>query len=84
MAVGDVVFLISDLCTNHHRAVVKMHREGKRLDTGGGSEDSDCESGSEHAGGSTPEAQEDEKERTAPDSLPVLTTGSFSRYVHCK
>lgn len=63
-------------------AVVKMYREDECPDTGDGSEDSDCESILEQVTTSSPEAQVDEKEEKEPESIPVLTLGSFARYMH--
>lgn len=63
------------------RAVVKPLREDECLDSDSGSEDSDCESHLEHGYASTPGDQVDEKKESDRESLPVLATGSFARYV---
>jgi hypothetical protein len=62
--------------------VVKMHREGERLEPDEGSEDSDYESGSEQANGVIPESLDDIKEGAEAESLPVLTMGTSARCVY--
>ena len=59
--------------------VVRMHLEGDGFDTGEESEDSDCESSSEQASESAPKVQDDRKEDVKPESLPLLSVGSFAR-----
>ena len=60
--------------------MVRMHPEGEGFETGEEFEDSDCESNSEQACGSAPKVQDDRKEDVKPESLPLLTVGSFARY----
>ena len=79
MAVSGVCFPILNFCTDSC-VVVKMHREGEHLDTGEGSEDSDCEGISEQPNGSAQEVQDDKKGE--PESLPILIVGSFARCAH--
>ena len=59
-----------------------MHPEGDRFDTGEESEDSDCEGSPEQASESAPKVQDDIKEEVKPESLPLLTVGSFVRYAY--
>ena len=61
--------------------MVKPHRKGECLDTGSGSDDSDCESGLEQASESAPEGRVNRKAESEPEFLPVLTAGSFFRFV---
>lgn len=61
------------------RAVVKLHRKGEYPNAGDASEDSDYQDSSERVGGL--EAQNDRKEKVDRELLPVLTVGSFTRYV---
>ena len=75
------MFLILNFCVDGC-VVVKMHLEGEGFGTDEGSEDSDCESGSGRAGGSAPDVQDDSKEGVKPESLPLLTVGSFSMYAY--
>ena len=75
--VSDVVSLIPGFCDDG-LAVVKPHQEDGDLDTGSVSEDSDCESGLEQAGESTPADQVDGREESEREPLPVLTIGSFA------
>ena len=56
-------------------------REDECLDVDGGSGDSDWESSLEQASESAPEEQVDGKSESEQESLPVLTIGSFARYV---
>ena len=79
-AVSDIVSLILGLSTDSW-AVVKPHRKGECLDTGGESEDSDCENGSELANEPAPEERADQKKGPELESLPVLIAGSFVKYV---
>ena len=60
--------------------VVRMHPEGEGFGAGEESEDSDCESSSEQVSGSAPGVRDDIKEEVKPESLPLLTVGSFARY----
>ena len=76
-----MVFLVLTFRTDG-LVVVRMHREGEYPDVGEGFEDSDYESSSEEASKPTLEAKGYEKKETKPESLPVLTTGSFARYEH--
>ena len=62
------------------RAVVKMYRGDERPHTSEGTDDSDCESIPEPINASSPETQVDEKEENEPESIPVLTMGSFAAY----
>ena len=71
--------LILDVCADG-RAVVKVCQENDRPDAQDGSEDSDHEIESEQASGSAPEERVDKAEETKPETLPVLTVGSFARY----
>ena len=73
--------LIPNFCADSG-VVVRMHREGDGFDTGEESEDSDCESSLEQASESAPEVQDDRKEEAKPESLPLLTVGSFVRYAY--
>jgi len=57
--------------------LVKLYREGERLDVGSGPEDSDRESGLEQASQPILEEQVNEEDVLERDSLPVLTIGSF-------
>ena len=79
MTVSGVCFPILNFCTDSC-VVVKMHGEGEHLDTGEGSEDSDCEGILEQPNGSAQEVQDDKKEE--PESLPILIVGSFARCAH--
>lgn len=58
--------------------MAKVVKEGKDLNAGDETDDSDCEP--ELASGSTSEGQADSKEQTEPVSLPHLTQGTFARY----
>ena len=81
MAVSNVLFLVLNFYSDGW-VVVKMHREGESLNADEGSDDSDYESSPEQTSDSTPEAQDKEQKGTEPESLPVLTIGSFARYIH--
>lgn len=72
---------ILDFSTNV-RAVAKVIKEGKDLNAGDETEDSDyeIETNPELASGSTSEGQADSKEQTKPVSFPHLTQGTFARY----
>ena len=76
---SDVVSLIPDFSTDGW-VVVKPHRKGKCLDTDSGSEGSDCENGLEQASEPVQDERVDRKKGSEPESLPVLTAGSFIRY----
>ena len=78
---SNVTALILDISTNF-RSVVKVVKEGKDLNAGDEAEDSDYEVEIEPEQGSTSasEEQASSKTKTEPESLPVLTEGSFARY----
>ena len=59
-------------------AVVKLRWEDEYLETGDGSDDSDCEDSSERVGGPASESQTDRKESVERELLPTLTVGSFT------
>lgn len=77
MVVSAVFLFIPDLYTDGW-VVVKMLRKGECFDTG---EDSDCDTTPEQTSGFTLEVQHG---WTVPESLPVLTTGSFARYEYSR
>ena len=62
--------------------VVRIHREGDGFDTGEECEDSDCESSSEQTSESVLKVKDDSKGELKPESLPLLSVGSFSRYAY--
>ena len=78
---SSVTALILGVSTNV-REVVKVIKEGKDLKAGDETEDSDyeIEIEPEQDSGSPSEEQVESKEKTEPESLPVLTEGSFARY----
>ena len=78
-----MVLAILGTCADR-QTVVNSHREGKCLDTGDGSEDSDSEDASEDAGGPVPEAQTGSREKVERELLPTFTVGSFTRYVQLR
>ena len=61
--------------------MVKVTKEGEYPNVGDETEDGDCEIESERPDGSAPGEQGDKEEEAEPGSLPVLTIGSFARYV---
>ena len=61
--------------------MAKSCLEGECLDTGSVPEDSDCEDGLDHASESAPGGRVNRKNESERKSFPVLTIGSFVRYV---
>ena len=81
MTMSSVTALILGVSTNVQE-VVKVIKEGKDLNTGDETEDSDYETEiePEQDSGSPSEEQVNSKEKTELESLPVLTEGSFAGY----
>ena len=80
-AVSGAVSPILDIWTQNLAAVKSYQGEDEYFDKDDESEDSDCDSNPEVHSESTSKRQDGKKKALERESLPVVTVGSFSRYV---